>query len=93
MLSFWNSRDAQSRQLSKYYAGVARQQGLRHISINVDDDRNIFEGIAEADGMDAHNVFAVTGKQAAKLREAYSLDNAFGTVLIDEQGRIAAINP
>ena len=98
LLSFWNSGDAASRVLCNKYAAWQKKLAagtvrMRHLAVNLDDDSDLFAAIVNADGLDAAAQFNLTGDAAAKVRRDYHLNEALGTLLIDPEGRIAAINP
>ncbi len=95
LLSFWSSTDAQSRINCNSYALWAEQHcgSIRHLAVNFDKDRAIFDEIIKIDALDAANQYNVTGDTASRIIRDYRLDEGFGTLLIDPDGRIIAANP
>lgn len=97
LLSFWRSDDASSRaecNKAKAYSHAAARQGIdvKHVGINMADDRDLFDALVKADGLDANTQFTVDAKQAQSIRDAYNLDGNMGTLLIGKDGRVLAVN-
>lgn len=96
LLSFWSSEDAASRTLCKRYDAwqkSAERPATVHLSVNLDSNRALFDAIVSADNLDAASQYNLTGEAAAKVRRDYHLTENLGTLLIDPEGRIAAVNP
>lgn len=96
LISFWSSTDAPSRVAVKAYDTAVRNRsvaGLHHVSVNFDDSKELFEAIVKADRLDAAAQFNATGKTAESIIANFNLRNGYGSLLIDPDGKIAAINP
>lgn len=68
-------------------------ENVKHISVNFDFERILFDEIVKLDNLDADTQFNLQGIAAAKLQEEYNLQEGYGSVLIDREGRIKRFNP
>lgn len=96
LLTFWSTSDAQSRKDCNAYSAWFKQnapKNLRHISVNFDFERILFDEIVKLDDLDASAQFNVQGIAAANMQEAYNLQEGYGSILIDRDGYIKCFNP
>lgn len=96
LLTFWSTSDAQSRRDCNVYSSwfeKNRPANVRHISVNFDFERILFDEIVKLDKLDANTQFNVQGVAAIRLQEEYDLQEGYGSVLIDRDGRIRRFNP
>lgn len=96
LLSFWTSSDAESRRLCKVYDNFATQDKsgrIASVGINFDSQSELFEQIVRQDRLKAQTQYNVNGKVADHIRRSYGLTGRLGTLLIDPEGRIVAVNP
>lgn len=96
LLTFWSTSDAQSRSDCNVYSAWFEKnshENVRHISINFDYERILFDEIVRLDKLDATTQFNVQGLTATRLQEDYNLQEGYGSVLIDRDGRIKRFNP
>ena len=96
LLTFWSSTDAQSRiDCNKYVSWKEANpaSNVKHVSINFDTEKVLFDEIVLRDGLDENAQFNVQGSDAAGIVKDFRLANGFGSMLIDPQGKVVAINP
>lgn len=99
LLSLWSSKDAASRELlNKYAAWQSSHKGQTHntiefVSVNFDDNPVLFRALIRADSLNPRTQFHVSGKQADSLRRAYHINDVYGTLLINPEGKVLQVNP
>ena len=101
LLQFWASTDAKSRINLKQYASIESmlsestgKSQFRHIGVNLDSNKQLFEEIARRDGLSRNTQFYAEGNRANRLKTAYHLDSdGYGAFLINPEGKIVAKNP
>jgi len=100
LLSFWSSSDASSRVAVNEYDtairnlnAIAGRNDISHVSINFDDSAGLFAAIVRADGLDAGAQFNARNSYAGSIIADFNLRDGFGSLLIDPDGKIIAINP
>ena len=98
LLSFWNSNDALSRTgVNSYQTWVnsckKHSEKIALIAVNLEDDTQLFSSIVKLDNLDSKCQFNVKGDEALKIREDFKIYDNMGTLLIDTDGKILAINP
>lgn len=97
LLSFWRSDDGASRAECNRAKAIANAAAgtevpVKHIGINMDEDADLFEALAQSDGLDAASQYNVSGDAARRVASAYGLHGNLGTLLLDKDGRILAVN-
>lgn len=96
LLTFWTTSDARSRvecqKYSKWFENNS-PAGVKHISVNFDEEPSLFREIVRLDKLDDQAQFNVNGSEASQIRHDFGLDNGYGSVLIDPQGAIKSFNP
>lgn len=99
LLSFWNSQDAPSRvDVNKYAWEVnaicdSTEVPLKHVGVNFDEDDQMFEHIVRRDRLDSTTQFNVQGQNAEKIQKDYNLNGRYGSILLDPEGKVVAVNP
>lgn len=96
LLNFWSSSDAPSRiAVNKYNSWMEShpEADVSLLGVNFDNSENLFKEIVRRDGLDAASQFNVSGEDAKTIIKNYGLENGYGTVLINPQGKIVAHNP
>lgn len=99
LLSLWASSDAASRELCNRYAAWdnAHRGSTRHpvefLSLNFDENPALFRAIVRTDSLNPRTQFHIAGRQADSVRHAYHIRNTYGTLLINPEGRVVAVNP
>ena len=97
LLSFWSSTDASSRvdvnKYSSWIGSISADANVDHVAVNFDTNRTLFDEIVRRDNLTGTKQFNVQGDMARDIIESYGLSDGFGSVLIDPQGRVSAINP
>lgn len=96
LVNFWSASDAASRIDNNSYAAWASansSDNLQYIAVNIDDDPELFEAIAKADGLDKEAQYAATGEDVKRIISDFRLAEGYGAVLIGPDGRIRAFNP
>lgn len=97
LINFWQSDDATSRMTGKAYDTWMRNTSddnrIAYVSINLDENNALFEQIVRADNLDSTVQVQLTHDTAESVREAFGLQDAAGSILIDATGTVVAINP
>lgn len=97
LLQFWDASDASSRIKAATLSARLRTApvaGMSYAGVYTGSDRNLFNAVAAADGMDLRNQFMLSeSADADNIFAEFSLSTGNHTFLINPQGRIAAINP
>ncbi len=95
LLQCWAAYDAESRvQNVRMHNMLAQAQpeGLRLISVSMDEKECVFRGTVKADGLNAGTQFNEPAGNQSQLFKKYRLEKGFGNWLIDPQGVIVAKN-
>ncbi len=96
LLNFWSTADAPSRRRANLYTAWTRSHAeapVELVSVNMDDNRELYREIVRADSLEAAQQFYASGDTAKAIRNNYGLYEGYGTVLIDPEGIIVAHNP
>ncbi len=96
LLTFWTSTDAPSRQAANLYTAWERRNpdsDVKIIGLNFDDSQALFQEIVRRDSLENDQHFHISGERAKLLSDRYGLDQGYGSVLIDPEGKIMAYNP
>lgn len=96
LLSFWSSTDGPSRMSVNNYDSWLennRDAKVDLLAVNFDKSSNLFREIVKRDGLDGDYQYNVAGETAKQIIHDYHLDNGYGSLLIDPQGKIIAHNP
>lgn len=98
VLSFWDSKDADSRMSCKEYEKQTeklKKEGNKvdFYAVNFDDSEALFEEIVAYDRLNAEKQFRVDATTAADLEVAFDLNKGKGTVLVAPNGKVVAFNP
>ena len=97
LLTFWASTDGISRvacnEYSAFVKNVANKEQICHISINFDQNNNLFKETVRRDNLNAIAQFNVKGEEAKQIKETFHLEDGYNTLLIDPTGHIIATNP
>lgn len=96
LLSFWSTSDGLSRQSVNDYTSWLKSNGNNKIdllSVNFDKSERLFQEIVKRDGLFSDMQFNVSGNQAYKLKNEFHLDDGYGSLLLDPNGKIIAHNP
>ncbi len=98
LVTFWDSSDAESRQQVNEYAAIMHKNSdlnnkIDFIGINFDDEKVIFDEIADNDNLNIESQYHVDGAQARDIIHSYRLENGYGTILLGPHGDVVAYNP
>ena len=96
LLSFWASDDARSREAVNNYTAWSnshKDSNIRYVGINFDDSRTLFNEIVRLDSLNPVEQYNVRGNDAKEIEMKYQLDDGYGSLLIDPEGKIIAHNP
>ncbi len=96
LLNFWKSTDALSRRSANVYTAWRRshpEAAMELVSVNFDQNPQLFREIARRDDLDLAGQFSVQGDTARAVAATFGLDKGLGTLLINPEGRIIAHNP
>ncbi len=100
LLNFWSSFDASSRiKCNDYDAFVKNSKidndgkSINYLSVNLDDNRKLFEEIVRLDNFDNELQFFAGENEIGLIDKFYNLKAGFNSFLIDKAGKIVAVNP
>lgn len=97
LISFWQSDDAASRMNCKAYDTWMRKSAddsrIAFVAINLDDNNALYKQIVKADNLNSTLQVQLTHDTAESVREAFGLDDTAGSILVDTDGRVLAVNP
>ncbi|MDE6397390.1 MAG: thioredoxin family protein [Muribaculaceae bacterium] len=98
LVTFWDSSDAESRQqVNEYAAMMHKNQMLKNnidfVGINFDEEKIVFDEIADNDNLNVESQYHVEGAQARDIINSYRLENGYGSVLLGPHGDVVAYNP
>ncbi len=95
LLTFWASADAESRLHNMHYDRLSRRDGVGfcHVSINLDRNVSVFNSIVTIDNLDRTAHFSTSLEIQENVKKAWRLDDGFHSFLLDQEGRIIAVDP
>lgn len=96
IINFWSATDAQSREAANLYTAWLRthpEAPFRLVSINMDDNDALYNEIIDLDSLDVASQYYVRGDTARTIMDTYGLHHGFGSILVNNEGRIVAHNP
>lgn len=95
LLTFWSSADATSRLDNMRYDRLSRQEGAAfiHVSVNLDRSESVFNSVVDIDNLDRSAHFSTSVAAQESIVKSWRLDEGYHSFLIDEQGKITAVDP
>ena len=95
LLTFWSSADVESRLSNKHYDSLSRIEGAGfiHVSVNLDRSESVFSAIVTLDNLNHSTQFGTLQKAQEKIIKNWRLDEGYHSFLLDESGKIVAIDP
>lgn len=93
LVDFWSVTDGASRVKSNEYnaLGLDDITEIEFVSVNVDDNRELYEQIVSRDCLNRKSQYSAGNNQ--QVIKEFELDNGFKSYLLDKEGRIIAVNP
>jgi len=95
LLQFWAAYDAQSRMINVQMHNAISQMktdNIRLVSVSLDEDKAVFEGIVIADHLDPATQFNDPRGKNSEIFKTYRLNSGFTNWLINPEGIIVAKN-
>jgi len=95
LLQFWAAYDAHSRMVNAQMNNVVSQlktDDIRLVSISLDENEAVFEGIVKAEGLNPATQFNDPRGKNSELFKSYRLNSGFANWLINSEGVIVAKN-
>jgi hypothetical protein len=95
LLQFWAAYDAQSRMVNAQMYNVISQlktANIRLVSISMDENEAVFEGIIKADNLNPATQFNDPKGKNSDIFKSYHLKSGFNNWLINSNGVIVAKN-
>ncbi|MBD5322828.1 MAG: redoxin domain-containing protein [Bacteroides sp.] len=96
LVNFWDSHNAVSRiaagEYDRYYR-THRNNNLRLLSVNTDDNRRLFDEIVRRDGLDTLTQFHIADVKARGISPGYHPESGYSSYLLNPSGKIIAVNP
>ncbi|MBD5177269.1 MAG: redoxin domain-containing protein [Bacteroidales bacterium] len=96
LLSFWSGMNAPSRKAVNEYTAWFRSHKdakVKMLNINFDTSQNIYNDLVSRDGLNPDENFHAQGAEAKAIIDNYGLQDGYGSLLINPQGKIVAHNP
>ena len=95
LLTFWSSADATSRLENMRYDRLSRQEGAAfiHVLVNLDRSESVFNSVVDIDNLDRSAHFSTSVAAQESIVKSWRLDEGYHSFLIDEQGKITAVDP
>ena len=94
LLSFWSSDNPESRLSNLHYDRMARKlDRIVHVSVNLDRSESVFNAILEVDDLDRSTHFHPSSEVQESIVKSWRLEDGFHSFLLDDEGRIIAIDP
>ena len=95
ILSFWSAADAASRIAASqtYRNAEALNADINFVSVNLDRSEALMNEIAQIDGIGGTLLHITDTDAAMQLRRKFSMNSGLRTLLIDPEGRLAAVDP
>ena len=77
------------------YDRLSRQEGAAfvHVSVNLDRSESVFNSVVDIDNLDRSAHFSTTVAAQESIVKSWRLDEGYHSFLIDEQGKITAVDP
>ena len=96
LVNFWDSHNAVSRiaagEYDRYYR-AHRNNNLRLLSVNTDDNRRLFDEIVRRDGLDSLTQFHIADVKARGISPGYHPEGGYSSYLLNPSGKVIAVNP
>lgn len=94
LVNFWAASDADSRKDNVLFSNIIDRKNypIQMISVSFDRSEAVFERTVSVDKIDKSNQFWASAKVRPELQKRYQLDKGYKSYLIDEDGRIIAID-
>lgn len=94
LVHLWAAYDAQSHCDNVLLANTIKQNNypVTLVSLSFDESKSVYEKTVEMDAINSNYQFWIDKQQQADLRSRYKLRNGFKSFLIDENGKIQAID-
>ena len=95
LLTFWASDDASSRLSNQHYDRLSRSNGAHyiHVSVNMDRSQSVFNSIVALDSLDRSAHYSSSIEAQSDISKTWRLDEGYHSFLLDEDGKIIAIDP
>lgn len=95
LVNLWAAYDAPSHRDNVLYANVIEKNNYpaKMISMSFDESESVYERTVMMDKIDKRYQFWIDKSERPNLYSYYRLDKGFRSYLIDEQGKIIAVNP
>lgn len=97
LVNFWDSSSAMSRiaagEYDRFVRSLRNTSSLRLLSINTDHNRNLFNEIVRADGLDSLSQYHIADVKTRGITPDFHPEDGYSSYLIDPQGNIVAVNP
>lgn len=93
VITFWSSTEPQSRISNMQLNRAARQCGLHHVSINMDDSENYYQQLLMVDDLYGQWQMHCDSTLQENLRRTWRQESGYCSFLIDPQGRIILKDP
>lgn len=93
LINFWAAYDAQSHLDNILITQKSQQSDIQIISISLDDSEAVFLKTIAMDKIDNSNQYWLKNEYQKEFKERYRLEKGFKSYLIDENGKILALNP
>ena len=93
LLSFWSSDVPESRLVNLNYDRMLRDNGLVHVSVNLDRSESVFNTVVALDNLDRSAQFHSSPEVRESIIKSWRLEEGYHSFLLDGDGKILAIDP
>lgn len=99
LLSLWSSYDATSRLRCNDYNAYVKslvlkgEKSINYLSVNLDDNERLFQEVVRLDNLNSDLQYFAGESEKSLIDKFYNLNSGFNTYLINQAGKIVAINP
>lgn len=95
LVNFWAAYDARSRRDNILMSNLVEKENypVKMISLSLDQSESVFERTILSDKIDKKNQFRIDNQAQVSVLKTYRMEKEFKSYLINENGKIIAINP
>lgn len=94
LVNFWAAFDAESHKNNVILWNTLQKENypIVMLSVSFDKNKSVFEKTIEMDGIDSRYQYYETESTNSEMFQKYQLEQGFKNYLIDEEGKIMAMN-
>ena len=93
VVTFWASVQPESRINNMQQARLARLNGLKHVSVNMDQSEAMYAQLVTVDGLNSQLQWHCDSASQEQVRRTWRQESEYCSFLIDPEGRIIQKDP